>query len=93
MGVMGPQEERRIVSLVKRQSTRYHNHTHKFGSELPKSVDEAYAIDATTGTTFWRDAIEKEMKNVRVAFNVLREGAAPRCATSGSSVHVMSHDL
>ncbi len=30
-----------------------------------------------TGTTFWRDAIEKEMKNVRVAFDVLSDGVAP----------------
>ena len=29
---------------------------------------EALAIDRRTGTTFWRDAIEKEMRNVMVAF-------------------------
>jgi hypothetical protein len=40
-------------------------------------VEEAYAIDKATGTTFWHDAIEKEMKNVQVAFNVLADGVAP----------------
>ena len=28
-----------------------------------------------TGTTFWKDAIEKEMKTVMVAFDILEEGA------------------
>lgn len=40
-------------------------------------MDEAYAIDSVTGTSFWRDAIEKEMRNLRVAFDVLKDGAAP----------------
>jgi hypothetical protein len=40
-------------------------------------VEEAYAINPATGTTFWCDAIEKEMKNVHVAFNVLVDGVAP----------------
>ena len=43
----------RIVSLVKHRSARYHNCTHKFGVEHSKSIDEAYAIDAATGTSFW----------------------------------------
>ena len=66
-----------IISLVKRQSARYHKRTHKFGIELPKTVEEAFAIDRATGTTFWCDAIENEMKNVRVAFDVLTDGVAP----------------
>ncbi|KAL7474129.1 LOW QUALITY PROTEIN: hypothetical protein ACHAW6_000121, partial [Cyclotella cf. meneghiniana] len=56
---------------------RYHNRTHKFGIELPKTVEEAYAIDKATGTSFWHDAIELEMKNVRVAFDVLPDGVVP----------------
>ena len=40
-------------------------------------MEEAYAIDKATGTTFWHDAIELEMKNVRVAFDVLPDGVAP----------------
>eukprot|EP00804_Cyclotella_cryptica_P017424 CCRYP_016640-RA/>CCRYP_016640-RA protein AED:0.36 eAED:0.36 QI:0/0/0/1/1/1/2/0/217 len=66
-----------IISLVKCRSARYHKQTHKYGIELPKTVEEAYAIDRATGTTFWRNAIEKEMKNVSVAFDVLSDGVAP----------------
>ncbi|KAL7475736.1 hypothetical protein ACHAW6_001644 [Cyclotella cf. meneghiniana] len=45
--------------------------------EHPKTVDEAYTIDKTTGTSFWSNAIELEMKNVRIAFDILADGVAP----------------
>jgi hypothetical protein len=51
--------------------TRYARRTHKFGIQLPNSVDEALAIDRETNTTYWFDAIQKEMKNVQVAFKFL----------------------
>jgi hypothetical protein len=47
---------------------KYWRCTHKYGIELPKSVAEALDIDWRTGTSFWRDAIDKEMKNVLPAF-------------------------
>ena len=55
----------RIISKVK---SRYWKRTHKYGIELPKTVKRALEIDAETGTTFWKDAIDKEMKNVMPAF-------------------------
>ena len=67
----------RNISLVKRQSARYHKRTHKFGIELPKTVEEAYAINKATGTSFWCDVIELEMKNVWVAFDVLADSVVP----------------
>ena len=48
--------------------SKYWDTTHKFGIELPKTVDDAIRIDTDTNTTFWSDAIKKEMKNVRPAF-------------------------
>jgi Reverse transcriptase (RNA-dependent DNA polymerase) len=44
--------------------------THKFGIKIPKTVREALQIDAENGDTQWRDAIEKEMKNIRPAFRI-----------------------
>jgi hypothetical protein len=32
-------------------------------------------IDAKTGTTFWYDAIQKEMKNVRIAFDIKQDAS------------------
>jgi hypothetical protein len=50
----------RIIQKVKSQ---YWKHTHKYGVELPKSVKQVLVIYRNTGTSFWKDAIEKEMKN------------------------------
>ena len=55
----------RIVAKVK---SRYWKTTHKFGIEVPKDVERALKIDQETGTTFWREAIDKEMTKVMVAF-------------------------
>jgi hypothetical protein len=41
---------------------------------VPKNAKEAYAIDKLSNNTLWAVAIAKEMKNVRVAFNVLENG-------------------
>jgi hypothetical protein len=64
----------RIISLVKKRQTRYLKRTHKFGIEVPKSIDDALELDKKNGNTLWADAIAKEMKNVRVAFKILPNG-------------------
>ena len=64
----------RMISKVK---SRYWKTTHKFGIELPHSVKEALAIDARTNTTFWADAIAKEMRNVGIAFELTEDGQPP----------------
>ena len=66
-----------IIAQVKRRSARYLKRTHKWGLEVPQSVDDALAIDKRNGNTFWADAIAKEMKNVRVAFKILDDGERP----------------
>jgi Reverse transcriptase (RNA-dependent DNA polymerase) len=53
--------------------TRYWKRTHKYVIELPKLVHEALAIDARMGTTFWREAITKEIRNFLPAFE-FRDG-------------------
>ena len=57
----------RIIGKVK---TKYWVRTHKFGIKIPKTVAEARQFDAENGNTLWWDAILKEMKNVRPAFEV-----------------------
>lgn len=49
----------------------------RFGVPIPKDVKEALQFDADNGNTLWHDSIEKELKNVRVAFELLREGENP----------------
>ena len=44
--------------IIKKVKSQYWKCTHKYGIELPHSVEEALAIDEQMGTTFWHDAIE-----------------------------------
>jgi hypothetical protein len=66
---------------VKAVGTRYQKRLHKFGIEVPMTVKRAYEIDKETGTDFWAKAIEKEMKHVCPAFEILVKG---RSAPIGS---------
>jgi hypothetical protein len=61
-------------SFIKATKSRYAKRTYKFGIRVPKTVEEALAIDKATNTTFWYDAIQKEMKNNRLAFKFLEDG-------------------
>ena len=55
----------RIISKVK---SKYWKTTHKFGVRVPKTVEEALAIDDETGTDLWKKALNKEMSKVKVAW-------------------------
>ena len=44
---------------------------YKYGVENPRPVKEAYALDEKNGNTLWRDAINREMENLKVAFDIL----------------------
>ena len=57
----------RIVSKIK---SKYWRTTHKFGIRLPKTAAEALQIDKETGTDFWQKAIEKELRKVKIAWEV-----------------------
>jgi hypothetical protein len=64
----------RIISMVWKRSARYLKRTHKFGIEMPKTVAEAKELDRKNGSNLWTDAIAKEMKEVRKAFEILPDG-------------------
>ena len=60
-----------ILSAVK---SRLRKTTHKYGIEIPTSIAHAERIDTKNGNTFWRDAIDLEMHNNSIAFQVLDDG-------------------
>ncbi len=66
----------KIIFLFRRRTTPYLKRTHKFGIEIPKTVKEALALDRKNGNTLWADAIAKEMREVRIAFNILPDGSS-----------------
>ena len=57
----------RIVSKIK---SKYWRTTHKFGIRLPQTAAEALQIDKETGTDFWQKAIGKELRKVKIAWEV-----------------------
>lgn len=71
-----PHVLKRRDAIISKVASRYHKRTHKFGFEIPKTVAEAYAIDVNNQNHLWRDAIEKEMRNVRIAFKIGSDGTA-----------------
>ena len=75
-----------ILSKIK---ARIRKTTHKFGIEIPTSVEEAYRLDEDNNNTFWRDALAKEMTNVGIAFEVLEAGAKPPPGWSKASGHLV----
>jgi len=62
----------RIIKAMKKRYFRIHQ---KYGIEILKNVQAAQALDTKTGTTFWMDAIRKEMKNYSNAIEILPEGS------------------
>ena len=67
---------KRSVILCKAK-TKYWVKDRKYGIRLPKTIKEALSIDKETGTRFWREAIEKEMKNVMIAFEFSDDDVIP----------------
>ena len=63
-------KRKRIISKVK---SKYWIKTHKFGIFILKDVKSAKAEDTRNGNTLWWDAICKEMKNIRIAFELYDE--------------------
>jgi hypothetical protein len=63
--------------ILSKLNTRYMRREEKFGIIIPKSVREALDIDAETGTTFWSDAIRKEMSVILPAMKILDRDAKP----------------
>ena len=51
--------------------SRVRKTTHKYGIEIPKYREEAFRLDKKNGNSFWSDALQKEMTNIGIAFEIL----------------------
>ena len=69
-----PQTIKRRDKIIKQVTHRLAKKQVKFGIKVPSSVDEAMELDKANGNTLWFDAIQKELKNVIVAFKLLEPG-------------------
>ena len=64
--------------------------SHKYGIEIPTSVEDAKRIDRKNGTTYCKDAISKEMFNVGISFNFLEDDEYIPPGYKISSVYLIS---
>ena len=69
-----PHVLKRKEKIIKQVNHRLAKKQYKFGIKVPNSVDEALMLDKENKNTLWSDAIQKELKNVLVAFRLLEEG-------------------
>jgi hypothetical protein len=61
-----------IISTVRARFIRW---DYKFGIKVPRNIAEAArAFDQENGDNFWERSVEKQMKNVCVAFRILEDG-------------------
>lgn len=72
-----PHVLKKLIRLIKMSRTKHVRKGFKFGIPIPTTVDEAIDLDKQNKNTFWYDAIMKEMKNVRVAFEFIPDGEKP----------------
>ena len=59
-------------------SKRIRKTTHKYGIEIPTSVEHAFELDRKNANNLWKEALEMEMYNIGVASEILeQEKTAP----------------
>ena len=66
---------KRCDQIIGKIDARFTKKSHKLGIAVPSTFKEALQMDRDNGNTAWWDSIQKEMKNVRVAFNILDDDA------------------
>ena len=75
-----------ILSALKK---RIRKTTHKYGIEIPTSVDHAFELDRKNGNNLWKDALEMEMYNIGAAFEILEDGKTAPAGYTKVSGHLI----
>ena len=70
---VGPTLKRR-KAIIAALTTRMRQTKHKYGIEIPTSIEHAKELDRKDGSDFWMKSWVKEMYNVGIAFEILAEG-------------------
>ena len=76
----------KIIASV---NTRAKRTTHKYGIEVPTSINHARKLDQTNGDSCWENAIQLEMANVKVAFEILESHQPIPIGWKSSSGHLV----
>ena len=65
---------RKRDAIVSALRMRMRQTKHKYGIEIPTSVEHAKDLDRKNGNDFWMKALAKEMFNIGVAFKIFEQG-------------------
>ena len=84
-----PHTLRKRNAIISAMKVRLRKTTHKYGIEIPTSVDHAMEIYSKNGNTMWKDALAHEMYNVGVAFEILEEGQKAPPGWNKASGHLI----
>lgn len=76
-----------IIAAVKGRAVK--RKTHKYGVQVPTSVEEAFELDAANGNTLWQDALALEMSSIGAAIRILPFGQKPPPGYIKASGHII----
>jgi hypothetical protein len=71
-----PRTIRRRNDILSAVKARCQKKSHKFGIELPTTINHARELDRINENNLWMEALQKEMFNIGIAFEVLEDGAS-----------------
>lgn len=77
-------ERNKIISMI-----RMPKKAMKYRIRIPGSVDQAYLFDKENGNDLWGKAIQKELKNVLIAFCLLRDEEALSVGSKEIPYHIV----
>lgn len=80
---------RKASRSLSKLKSKYWQRTHKYGIRVPKSVNEALAIDREEGNSLWTDAIKEEMAKVRVAFELYEDDVSQLVGHQQITTHMI----
>ena len=84
-----PYKLRKRDMIIIGVNARVKKATHTYELEVPRSMEYAMQIDKANKNMFWNDAIDKEMCNVWVVFELLDKGNKPSPGWTKSSGHLI----
>ena len=86
MGSFVCKKQKQILSKLK---SKYWEHIHKFGIYIPKTIQEAIAINKENGNRSWQDIIAEEMAKVRVAFELYEDSLQKLVGYKNLNIHMV----
>jgi len=84
-----PRTLRRHDKIIAGTNSRVRCFPHKYGIEVPRTIEEALRIERANSEKNCRKAIDKEMENLKVAFDILPVGSIPPPGYTLSSGHLV----